>query len=360
MVIHLNGAMGEGGGQVLRSALTLSALTGQRLRMEHIRARRPKPGLMPQHLQAVRAAAAVCGARVTGADLNSQALLFEPSALRAGDYRFDVGTAGAVSLVLQTIFLPLAFAGGPSRVGLIGGTHVPLSPSFHYLERHWLHYVRQAGYPARLELERAGFYPQGGGRMQVAIEPVFHARHPRHPRPLLLLRRGALVEITILSVVANLDMRIAERQREQARRGLVDLGVPILDSAARIPARSPGSLLLVLARFESTQVCYGALGARGKPAERVADEAVAALRRFLKTGAAIDACLGDQLLLPLAFAPGRSAFHTAEITSHLATNAEVIKAFVPVGIDIQGSMGEPGHVFVDGIARGEGVSRARH
>ncbi len=342
-MIQLDGAMGEGGGQVLRSALTLSALTGQSLRMERIRARRPKPGLMPQHLKAVQAAAAVCGARVTGAALHAQTLTFEPGPLRPGFYRFDVGTAGAVSLVLQTIFLPLAFAGGPSRVTLIGGTHIPLSPVFHYLQRHWLHYVGRAGYPATLELEQAGFYPQGGGLMHAHIEPAVHRR------PLMLTSRGALVEITIFSAVANLDLRIAERQREQARQRLADLGVPLRDSAAHIPARSPGTVLLLLARFESTQVCYAALGARGKPAERVADEAVEQLRRFLQTGAAIDAYLGDQLLLPLAFVPGRSVFYTEAITSHLTTNAEVIKAFVPVAIDIQGNTGQPGRVFIDGV-----------
>jgi RNA 3'-terminal phosphate cyclase (ATP) len=352
-LIYLDGAMGEGGGQVLRSALTLSALTGQPLHMERIRAHRPKAGLMPQHLQAVRAAAAVCGARVAGAALHAQTLVFEPGALRPGTYHFDVGTAGAVSLVLQTIFLPLAFAGGLSNVALIGGTHIPLSPSFHYLQFHWLHYIRQAGYLATLELEQAGFYPQGGGQMHAHIEPATAVR------PLTLTTRGALVDITVFSAVANLDLHIAERQREQARRGLVELGVPVLDTAVRIPARSPGSVLLVLARFESAQVCYGALGARGKPAERVADEAVSALRRFLKTGAAIDAYLADQLLLPLAFAPGRSAFHTAEITQHLATNAEVIKAFVPVAIDIQGKTGQPGRVLIDGVAPGRCGSRAR-
>jgi RNA 3'-terminal phosphate cyclase (ATP) len=342
-VIRLDGAMGEGGGQVLRTALTLAALTGQRLHIEHIRAGRPKPGLMPQHLQALHAAAAVCDARVTGAALHRQTVMFEPGRLRPGTYQFDVGTAGAVSLVLQTVFLPLAFAGGPSHVDLIGGTHVPLSPSFHYLQQHWLHYVRQAGYSVTLALEQAGFYPRGGGRMQADIAPAVRAR------PLTLTTRGALVELLVFSAVANLDPRIAERQRLQARRGLAHLGVPIVESVAQIPARSPGSVLLVLARFESAQVCYVALGARGKPAERVADEAVAALRRFLRTDAAIDACLADQLLLPLAFAPGRSALHTAEITSHLMTNAEVIKAFVPVIIDIQGAIGEAGHVLIEGV-----------
>lgn len=345
-MIRLDGAMGEGGGQVLRSAVTLSALTGRPLRMEHIRARRPKPGLMPQHLNAVQAAAAVCGARVTGAELHAQALTFEPGRLRPGAYRFDVGTAGAVSLVLQTVFLPLAFAGGPSSVALVGGTHVPRSPVFHYLQHHWLHYVGQAGYPATLEIEQAGFYPRGGGRVHARIEPAMH------PRPLMLMQRGSLVEIVIFSAVANLDLRIAERQREQARQRLADLNVPLRDSAARIPAHSPGTVLMLLARFESTQVCYAALGARGKPAERVADEAVDELRRFLLSGAAIDGHLGDQLLLPLAFVPGRSGFYTEAITPHLATNAEVIKSFVPVAIDIHGSIGQPGRVFIDGVARG--------
>lgn len=335
--------MGEGGGQVLRSALTLSVLTGQPFRMERIRARRPKPGLMPQHLRAVLAASSVCDARVTGAALHAQTLSFEPGRTRPGHYRFNIGTAGAISLVLQTIFMPLSFADGPSDVELIGGTHVPLSPSFHYLQRHWLHYVARAGYRAALTLERAGFYPQGGGQMRAHIEPV------TRPQPLTLIERGRLVDITLLSAVANLDISIAERQCEQARRRLIGFGVPVVARVERIPARSPGSFLLLLARFESAQACYGALGMRGKRAEQVADEAVSGLRRFLQTEAAVDAYLADQLLLPLAFAPGRSSLYTAEITGHLKTNADVIAAFVPANIDIKGEPGRPGYVDVDGV-----------
>ncbi|MCX6029317.1 MAG: hypothetical protein NT169_08445, partial [Chloroflexi bacterium] len=195
-MIEIDGSLGEGGGQVLRSALTLSTLTRQPVRLINIRARRPKPGLQPQHLAAVKAAAAISAAQVEGMFQNSTALTFAPGDVRAGDYRFDIGTAGATSLVLQTVFLPLALASslskaeaaptppvsrawepdlqrnGSSEITLIGGTHVPWSPSFHYLDLQWLPYLRRMGFDASLELELAGFYPQGNGQVKVRIAPL--------------------------------------------------------------------------------------------------------------------------------------------------------------------------------------------
>jgi RNA 3'-terminal phosphate cyclase (ATP) len=337
-MIEIDGAQGEGGGQVLRSALTLALVTGQPFHIYHIRARRPKPGLRPQHLMAVKAAAQVSGAQVKGLSPGSQELHFTPAAVRPGQYRFDIGTAGSTSLVLQTLFQPLSRAGGSSTLTLIGGTHVPWSPTYHYLAWHWLPILERMGFRAQLSLERAGFYPRGGGVVRATVHPA------EDIHPLQLTERGALTAIRGLSLVARLDMNIARRQRRQALERLRGLGVPVEIEARSFAAPSPGTALILLALFEGSQACFSSLGKRGKPAEKVADEAVDALLEVLDAGSAVDPHLADQLLLPLALAPGPSAFTTARITQHLLTNAQVIRAFLPVQIEIGGQLGEPGAV----------------
>ena len=346
-MIQIDGARGEGGGQILRTALALSVITGTPLRLTNIRARRPKPGLMAQHLKAVEAAAAVGGARTEGARLESQTLVFEPTGMRAGEFRFDIGTAGSTTLVLQTVIVPLSLAAGTSSITLTGGTHVPWSPCVEYLQLQWLPYLRQIGFHVDLALDLAGFYPQGGGRVRATVEPAATLA------PLHLTERGALHRIRGLSAVANLDVSVAERQRRQAshrlQRRCSDVGIEL----ARLPSRFKGTLLLLLAEFERSQCCYSSLGQRGKPAERVADSAVDALERFLATDGAIDEYLADQLLLPLACTPGISELRTAKVTSHLTTNAEIISMFLPVEITVGGASGEPGLVRISGRRRGE-------
>jgi len=341
-VIRIDGSIGEGGGQVLRSAVTLSLLTGQAFHMTHIRESRPRPGLFPQHLAAVQAAAQISGAAVSGDRIGSQELHFAPGALRPGQYHFDIGTAGATALVLQTVLLPLAVADAASTLSISGGTHVPWSPCFHYLDWHWRPLLARIGIAFRLELAMAGFYPQGGGELRAAI--------PGGARPLdvELLERGGLKRLRGLSAVANLPLEIAERQRSQALRRLgarlaaadIHIGVESL------PARSRGTLLLLLAEFEHSQACFFALGARGKRAERVADEAVDDLFAFLDGDGAVDRWMADQLLLPLALAARPSALRTGEVSSHLLTNAAVIGAFLPVRISVAGSAGEAGLVRI--------------
>lgn len=341
-MIRIDGAQGEGGGQILRSALTLSLLTGKSFVIDRIRAGRKKPGLMAQHLAAVRAAASIGDARVEGAVTGSGTLLFAPSAVRPGHYRFAIGTAGSTSLVLQTVLLPLALAGRSSRVEIDGGTHVPWSPCFHYLDLHWLSFLRQVGISAHLEMPRAGFYPAGGGRIVAEVRPAGNLS------PLRLIERGRLRRIRCLSAVANLDPGIAERQSRQAVFRLAGCGAAIEVEQVLLPSPGKGTLLLLLAEFENSRCCYYALGERGKSAERVADEATQALADFLLTDAAIDEHLADQLLLPLALADGESVLRTAAVTHHLLTNAEVIGRFLPVGISIEGGAGRPGLVRIGG------------
>lgn len=342
-MVFIDGSLGEGGGQVLRSALSLAVLTGTPVRLENIRARRSKPGLMPQHLKAVEAAGAVGMARIDGAMLGSASLLFEPHGIRAGDFQFDIGTAGSTSLVLQTVFVPLSFSPSSSTVVLTGGTHVPRSPCFHYLDLHWAKFMRRAGYDGRLELERAGFYPRGGGRVCAAISPAGKLS------PLWLTERGELKRIWGISAVANLGRQVAERQRRRALERLAGRCRELEIEVRELAARSPGTMLLLAAEFEQSQSCCVALGERGKPAERVAEEAADELLSFLDGDAAIDPYLADQLILPLAVAKGKSALRTAKVTGHLLTSAAVVKAFLPAQIEIQGQPDGPGLIRITGV-----------
>ncbi len=339
-MIDIDGSGGEGGGQMLRSALALAAISGTPVRITNIRARRPQPGLMAQHLRAVEAAAAICGARVEGDRLRSQTLVFEPRALRAGSFHFDIGTAGSTSLVLQTILVPLSMATAASSVIVTGGTHVPWSPCFDYLHIQWLPSVRGIGFDLDLTLDLAGFYPRGGGRVRAAVRPASRLTALR------VVERGALRRIRGLSAVANLDDSVAERQRRRALRRRTGRCGAIEIELVRMPARFRGTLLLLVAEFERSQCCYYGLGARGKPAEDVADEAVDALEEFLATDGAVDQYLADQLIVPLAYARGASELRTAKVTQHLLTNVDVVRLFIDRPIAVDGALGQSGLVRI--------------
>ena len=339
-MLSIDGSLGEGGGQVLRSALALALITGRPFAMTNIRRHRSKPGLMAQHLKAVEAAAAVGMAQMEGAHIGSQTLGFHPSGIRASEFRFDIGTAGSTSLVLQTIVPPLSFASSKSSAALIGGTHVPRSPCFHFLKLHWLPYMRRIGFNIQLELETAGFYPRGGGRIHATVQPATSLA------PLRLTSRGQLKRIRGISGVANLDLRVAERQKQQALRGLGHLADVSEIEIVGLKSPSRGTFLLLLAEFEYSQCCFFGLGARGKPAERVADEAVGELLVFLATDGTVDQYLADQLVLPLALCSGPSELRTSKVTRHLTTNAEIVQMFLPVSITIDGGIDQPGLVRI--------------
>jgi RNA 3'-terminal phosphate cyclase (ATP) len=347
-MIEVDGSQGEGGGQVLRTSLALSMLTGQPMTIYHIRQGRKKPGLQAQHLKSVEAAAAISRAQVEGAVLNSRALSFTPGEIHPGRYRIDIGTAGSISLVLQTVALPLSLARGPSHLAITGGTHVSHSPCYHYLEGQWLPSVRRIGLDIDLVMEAAGFYPRGGGRIRATIRPsaLLH--------PLVQIERGPLKRITGLSAVANLDPNIAARQKHQALRRLEPLCRDTKIKSLELDSPERGTFLSLLAEFgglenQPAQAFYFALGEPGKRAERVADEAVDALQAFLASDGALDQYLADQLLLPLAFASGVSHLRTSQVTMHLLTNAQVLRLFVPVQIEVHGELGESGEVIIQGI-----------
>lgn len=327
-MLEIDGSIGEGGGQVLRSSLTLSLLTGRPVRVIRIRARRPRPGLHPQHLSAVVAAAEISGAHVAGARLGSKRITFEPGLVRPGSYAFDIGSAGSTSLVLQTLLPALVRAGKPSSLAITGGTHVRWSPCSHYLEWAWLPALRRIGWSVEFKLGRAGFYPRGGGLVTARIGPA------ERTDPLSLTERGELFRIEGFSFAGNLPLSIAERQRRQAEQRLASLGVPLQMTSAVLQAAGKGTAIILRPRFDDGLAVPSGLGEPGLRAERVADLAVESLFGFLSTEATVDRFLADQLLIPLSLADGPSAFITAEITSHLQTLITVIEAFGVASIQI--------------------------
>jgi len=344
-IITIDGSSGEGGGQILRTSLALAALTGKQLEMYDIRARRSKPGLRAQHLQAVKAAAAVCGAVVSGAAIGSQSIRFVPGRVRSGNYHFEIGTAGSTGLVLQTVYLPLALAGeGPSAVAITGGTHARWAPCFHYLELQWRRLLERIGVRVSVSLRAAGYYPQGGGEITAAIDPV------KAVDALEIPERGELQRIVGVSSITGLPMSIAQRQKDQAMRRLAAIGCPVEIDTIDLAGVGQGTMLLLVAEFERSRACYYGLGARGKRAEAVADEAADPILRLIRGRGHVDEHLADQIILPLAAASGTSSFVTPEVTTHLLTNIEVIGRFLEAKIDVDGRLGREGRITVTGCS----------
>jgi len=331
--IVIDGSHGEGGGQILRTSLALSAILQRPLTVERIRAGRRKPGLAAQHLTAIRAAQQVCAAEVVGATLGSNALVFRPTAPPiVGDYRFDVaearegGSAGAATLVLQTIALPAVFAPGMSRFRILGGTHVPWSPCFEYVSEVWLPLLTRLGIEMTAELTRPGFLPLGGGEIGAIINGLgMQAQGALNS--LEITERGALKAVRGTAVAANLPIHIPQRMADRARGLLSGTAARIDIQVKQLRAASAGAQLILIAEFENINAGFSVMGRRGRTSEAVADDAVAALQAHVRRGAALDSHLADQALLPLAFARGSSAFTCPAATPHLETNAWVIEQF---------------------------------
>ena len=342
-MIEIDGSQGEGGGQVLRTALSMAALLGVPFVIRNIRAGRNNPGLAPQHLACVRAVAEICAAEVTGDELGSQEVSFEPGEIRAGTFEFDVAaekpSAGSTSLVLQTVLPPLLFAPGPSEVTIRGGTHVAWSPTFEYLDcvfssaLHSLLSKTRAG--VWLKLHRGGWYPRGGGMITAEIRPF--VENSQSLQPICWTGSSDESPPMVVSVVSEqLPDHIAPRQIKGVEQVLGKLPRKLAPTARikRLPG-GPGTAVLV---YYGGMGGYSALGERGKPAEQVGAEAAKQLLKFLDRGVAVDELLADQLLIYLAIAEGTSEFTTPEITQHLHTNAGVIKQFLPVEVEfVEGS-----------------------
>jgi RNA 3'-terminal phosphate cyclase (ATP) len=334
--IVIDGSYGEGGGQIVRSALSLSMATGRPCRLIKVRANRSKPGLGHQHLTAVRASAKISAARVGGAELGATEFSFTPGPVRSGGYQFDVGTAGAATLVLQTVLPALARAEGESRLLITGGTHVPWSPPFHYLEQVFCPILRLLGFPCRVAIGRWGFYPKGGGEIEAVIASGGPAADVTLDEPFRLER------LTGVSASSRLPDHVRVRQARQLEARLRRAGMAVEMTVEEVAALSPGSFAFVHGEGRSLAAGFSSLGERGKPAEQVADEAADALLQFLASKAALDPHLADQILIYLAMISGSHRFTVSEVTEHLLTNAWVTEQFLPVHFEVTGGLHKPG------------------
>lgn len=323
-MIELDGAAGEGGGQILRTSLALSMITGQPFRITNIRANRPKPGLMRQHLVAVLAAQQVSNATVTGAEVGARELTFVPGPIRAGDYDFAIGTAGSCTLVLQTVLLALLHADQPSTIRISGGTHNAMAPPVQFLQRAYLPLLRKMGAEVDIDLLRYGFYPAGGGVATARVQPCAGLR------PIACLERGAFVDGYAEALFAGIPSSVGSRELAQVGAAL-GWEKPRLRLRGLSNDQGPGNALLLTLAYEAHTEVFAAFGARGVSAEAVAGQALAEAQAYIASGAAVGEHLADQLMLPLALA-GSGRFTLSTVSGHAATNAAVIERFLPVSV----------------------------
>jgi RNA 3'-terminal phosphate cyclase (ATP) len=326
-MLTIDGSQGEGGGQILRTSLALSLVTGQPFRMERIRAKRQKPGLLKQHLTAVEAAKTVGCAEAEGAALSSQNLEFRPRSVTPGNYRFAVGTTGSATLVLQTVLPALLTASGHSTLTLEGGTHNPMAPPFDFLSRCFMPLIRGMGPSVDLELRRHGFFPAGGGQFHARIEPSEKLSR------LDLLERGSIRNRQARILVSKLPEHVGQRElavvRDELKWRADECGVEAVPYSV-----GPGNAVVLAIETEHLTEVFTGFGERGRPAEEVAKSALQAAKTWLEVNVPVDEHLADQLLIPMALAGGGS-FRTTKPSLHTTSNAEAIQRFVPVPIQIE-------------------------
>lgn len=324
-MIRIDGSTGEGGGQVLRTALSLSAITGEAISLERIRVRRPRPGLMRQHLTCARAVAAICDGELTGAELQSQSLTLKPGRPHGGEYRFAIGSAGSVVLLAQAILPVLLFADGPSSVLLEGGTHVDKAPSYEFFERTFLPCVRRMGAEVESALEGIGFYPAGGGRMRLSVKPT------RTWRQLSLTERGKLQGARVTAVGSGLNQAILDDELRLFQAGLGEDAPAFQSSRSMVMSPGSGNILLASLAYEQIEETFGTCGSYGVSRESVAKRTSDAVRSYLRQAAPVGPHLADQLLLPMALGAGGS-FLTGRLTLHTETNLDILARFLDVSV----------------------------
>jgi RNA 3'-terminal phosphate cyclase (ATP) len=340
MLIEIDGSEGEGGGQILRSALALSILTGKPFKLVNIRANRPKPGLAAQHLMCVKAAGQISGAFYKGANIGSSVLFFEPKEVKAGTYHFSIGTAGATGLVLHTLALPLALRGNAeSHLTITGGTHVKAAPTYHFNETTWAAYHRKFGMEIDLQMVRPGFYPRGGGEIQATIRPCPAVKH------LKLIECPKLTTAGGFAARAELPESVSEKMARRMKHKLKQAGIE-----SEIPheewSNGPSAVAAIVFRQAPVPTMFTALGERGKPSEAVADDCAEEALAYNASGCPVDPHSADQIVLPLAFADHPSEYRVSEVTQHLRTNVETIKRFVDREITCEGGLHQPGTVRI--------------
>ena len=319
-MMRIDGTHGEGGGQVLRTALGLALVTGQPFAIDDIRARRKKPGLLRQHLTAVLAAARVGCARVQGADLGSPALTFEPAACNGGEFEFAIGTAGSTTLVLQTVLPALWVAAGASTVTISGGTHNPMAPPFDFVQRAFAPLVHRMGASLELQLDRHGFFPAGGGRIRARVAPAAWT-------PIELRDAPDPGEVTAQILCSDLHASVGVRESNTLKKQL-QLRPRQID-IVEVDAAGPGNAVMLQVPLGKATEVVTQLGERGMLAEQVAKRAARQVKALLAARVAVGEHLADQLLIPMAMAGG-GAFRTVEPSMHTRTNADIIERFLPV------------------------------
>ncbi|OYT40394.1 MAG: RNA 3'-phosphate cyclase [Desulfurococcales archaeon ex4484_58] len=351
-VVVIDGSMGEGGGQILRYSLSLSALTLKPVRIFNIRAKRSNPGLRPQHLTAVKALQTITNARVEGASVGSMEIYFEPRTRKPGNYIFNIGTAGSVSLVIQAILPTLLFSNGYSRVEITGGTDVPWSPPIDYMRFVFSYNLRLFGVNINIKLLRRGHYPRGGGRVVLEINPV-----KDRLKPISMVERGDIKGIKGISHAVKLPSHVAERQARSASQYIREkLGIePVIEietyPSDKDPHLGPGSGIVLYADVECNSRLGGdSLGARGKRAEIVGREAAEKLVYELTSNMCFDSHMGDMLIPYMFLAAGKSIVGVSNITLHTLTAIEVSKKFLPEAhVEIEGSRGDKGRIIIEGV-----------
>jgi RNA 3'-terminal phosphate cyclase (ATP) len=325
-MIQIDGSQGEGGGQIVRSSLALALVTGRGMAIEKLRAGRAKPGLMRQHLTAVRAAAEISRAEVTGDVIGSSSLTFRPGPVIPGEYQFRVGTAGSATLVLQTVLPPLLTAAGPSTLILEGGTHNPWAPPFDFLSRAYFPFINRMGPRVSGTLERAGFYPAGGGRFVVEIEPV------RQLKPFSVLERGPLRQQSGRVIFANLPDHIAQREVEALQR--LTGWDPACFTVEKIDGMGPGNVVVLELEYEQVTEIFTGFGEQGIRAEEVSRRAIDAMRKYLVADVPVGPYLADQLLLLLgimAWQTGKKGeFRSVPLTRHSSTQVDILGQYLGV------------------------------
>lgn len=328
----VDGSHGEGGGQIVRSSLSLSMVTGRALIIDNIRAGRKKPGLLRQHLTALQAAADICDARVEGDELRSSRLVFEPGPVRGGSYSFHIGTAGSTTLVLQTILPPLMIAESPSTVFIEGGTHNPMAPPFDFLKKTYLPLLARMGPVVELELDRYGFFPGGGGRIRAEITP--------NPTlgPLHLVDGGKVSNCRARAIVARLPEDIGERECRTITRKM-NWGDRAYAVELIRETNGPGNVVFAEVQRGGVTEVFTGFGERGVPAEKVASNVVRKVRRYSKADAPVGEYLADQLLLPLGIGAhlgtGGGGFRTLDLSDHAQTHIEILPKFLDVDVQVE-------------------------
>jgi len=318
-ILHIDGSQGEAGGQVLRTSLSLSMITRTPVRIDNIRAGRVKPGLMRQHLACVKAAQAVTDAQVSGADVDSTMITFEPKAIKAGDYHFSVGTAGSTLLIFQTVLPALALADKASHVRFEGGTHNIFAPSFDFVALAYLPVLQQMGFDVVMTLNRYGFYPQGGGQWQAIIKPVTDIR------ALALLQTGALLDREAVATSANIPAHVAIRELAEIAKQCQWPSEAL--KSQQVDCRGNGNILSMRLYHEHCVEVVESVGKRGVNAEKVARQAIKMIDRYQAAVVPVGEHLADQLLLPMTIGAG-GVFRTLKPSAHTLTNMAVIQHFM--------------------------------